>query len=171
LYYQTTSKEYIEFLRDEINGVGGTLTGTGAGGDPPYIAQTDPFFVNLRGWGNAIYDLWLHNGGSAPVQMAQIGDAPAPPCTLDTPQNLVAKGGKRSVALTWDAVPDADGYNIYYAQSGKYTFIDSTTGTTFKDRRLSRGQLYTYVVTAYRTCADDTVIESGYSNEASGTPT
>jgi hypothetical protein len=69
LYYQTTSKEYIEFLRDEINGNGDTLQGTGAGGDPPYLVQTDPFFSNLKGWGDAIWDLWLHNGGSAPVVM------------------------------------------------------------------------------------------------------
>ncbi len=69
LYYQTTSKEYIQFLRDEVNGVGGTLTGTGAGGDQPYLVQTDPFFSNLKGWGDAIWDLWLHNGGSAPVVM------------------------------------------------------------------------------------------------------
>jgi hypothetical protein len=170
LYYQTTSKEYIEFLRDEINGDASTLVGNGAGGDPPYIVQSDPFFTNLKGWGNAIYDLWLHNGGSAPVQMAQIGDAPAPPCTIDTPQNLVATGGKRSVKLNWDPVTDAEGYNVYYAQSGKYTFIDSTTGTSFNDRRLTRGQVYTYVVTAYRTCPAGGEIESDYSNEASASP-
>jgi hypothetical protein len=171
LYYQTTSKEYIEFLRDEINGVGGTLVGNGVAGDPPYIAQTDPFFANLKGWGDAIYDLWLHNGGSAPVQMAQIGDAPAPPCTIDTPQNLVATGGKRSVKLSWDDVADAEGYNVYYSQSGKYTFIDSTTGASFTDRRLNRGQVYTYVVTAFRTCpSDNSILESGYSNEASASP-
>jgi hypothetical protein len=67
LYYQTTSKEYIEFLRDEINGDADTLQGNGAGGDPPYLVQTDPFFSNLKGWGDAIWDLWLHNNGSAPV--------------------------------------------------------------------------------------------------------
>lgn len=170
LYYQTTSKEYIEFLRDEINGDATTLTGTGAGGDPAYIVQTDPFFANLKGWGNAIYDLWLHNGGSAPVQIAQIGDAPAPPCTIETPQNLVATGAKRSVKLSWDPVTDAEGYNVYYAQNGKYTFIDSTSGTSYTDRRLTRGQVYTYVVTAFRTCPAGGEIESSYSNEASATP-
>jgi hypothetical protein len=69
LYYQTTSREYIEFLRDEINGNGNTLQGIGAGGDPPYLVQSDPFFSNLKGWGDAIWDLWLHNNGSAPVVM------------------------------------------------------------------------------------------------------
>lgn len=70
LYYQTTSREFIEFLRDEINGVGGTLTGTGAGGDPPYIAQTNDWFSGLAAWGDTIWQLWEHNKdvpGAAPV--------------------------------------------------------------------------------------------------------
>jgi PKD repeat protein len=42
LYYQTTTKEYVEFLRDE----------------------------NVTNhWGNTLYDLWLANGKSAPVAM------------------------------------------------------------------------------------------------------
>ena len=72
LYYQTTSREFIEFLRDEINGTGGTLTGPGAGGDPAYIAQTDPWFSGLAAWGDTIWQLWDHNKnvpGAAPVLM------------------------------------------------------------------------------------------------------
>ena len=73
LYYQTTSREFIEFLRDEINGTDNTtLTGTGAGGDPPYIAQTDPFFSGMAAWGDTIWQLWEHNKdipGAAPVLM------------------------------------------------------------------------------------------------------
>jgi hypothetical protein len=72
LHYQTTSREFIEFLRDEINGTNGTLTGTGAGGDPPYIAQTDDWFSGLAAWGDTIWQLWEHNKdvpGAAPVLM------------------------------------------------------------------------------------------------------
>jgi len=72
LYYQTTSREFIEFLRDEINGTGGTLFGTGAGGDPAYIAQTDPWFSGLAAWGDTIWQLWERNRGvpgAAPVLM------------------------------------------------------------------------------------------------------
>ena len=72
LYYQTTSREFIEFLRDEINGTGGTLTGTGKGGDPPYIVQTNDFFSALAAWGDTIWQLWEHNKdlpGAAPVLM------------------------------------------------------------------------------------------------------
>ena len=74
LYYQTTSREYVEFLRDEINGTASTLIGTGAGGDPPYLAQTDPFFGSLKAWGDTIWQLWRHNrqvAGAAPVLMTR----------------------------------------------------------------------------------------------------
>ncbi len=101
--------------------------------------------------------------------MAQVGDAPAPPCTISTPVNLQATAGKRSITLTWDLVTGAEGYNVYYSQNGKYTFKSGTTATTYKDTRLNRGQTYIYVVTAYRTCADGTIMESDYSNEASET--
>jgi hypothetical protein len=167
LYYQTTSMEYIEFLRDEINGDASTLSSpTPSGETNAYIVQSDPFFANLKGWGNAIWDLWLHNDGAAPVVMASVGDTPTPPCSVDAPTNLVATPGKRSVSLTWDAVTSADGYNIYYSQSGKYTFIKSTTSTSFKDTKLVSKQTFYYVVTAYKICTDQTKIESDYSNEA-----
>jgi len=169
LYYQTTSKEYIEFLRDEINGDAMTLTSPTPSGEPQaYIVQTDPFFSNLKGWGNAIYDLWLHNEGSAPVQMEWVGDAPAPPCTIDAPTGLsgkyVKKGGG-AIELTWNEVADAEGYNVYYSQGGKYTFIDSTTNTKYLDKNVIKGQAYTYVVTAYKTCPEGGTVESDYSNE------
>jgi hypothetical protein len=87
LYYQTTSREYIEFLRDEINGTASTLTGTGAGGDPPYIVQTDSFFSKLAKWGDTIWNLWTHNmnvDGAAPFLMSQATfslSTPASTCT------------------------------------------------------------------------------------------
>ncbi|MFC1783829.1 hypothetical protein ACFL02_09640, partial [Planctomycetota bacterium] len=45
LYYQGTSREYIEFLRDEINGSANTLSSPTPSGElNAYIIQTDPFF-------------------------------------------------------------------------------------------------------------------------------
>lgn len=71
LNYQTTSREYIEFLYNEINGTSeGTLSGTGAGGNPPYLIQTDSFFTGLSAWGGTIWDLWYSNRnspGGAPI--------------------------------------------------------------------------------------------------------
>ncbi len=60
LYYQGTSREYVQFLRDEINGTGGTLPNNGSN---PYIIQTDPFFAKLKAWGDTIWELWRHNHG------------------------------------------------------------------------------------------------------------
>jgi len=73
LYYQTTSREYVAFLRDEINGTADTLAGSGAGGDPAYLIQTDAWFAKLKAWGNTIWSLWENNKtlpGAAPVLMA-----------------------------------------------------------------------------------------------------
>jgi hypothetical protein len=68
LYYQTTSREYIEFLRDEINGNADTLPSSA------YIIQDDPFFTQLKAWGDTIWRLWVNNmdvPGAYPVEMVQ----------------------------------------------------------------------------------------------------
>ncbi len=68
LYYQGVSREYIEFLRDEINGTAGSLRldakgKNPAGGSETYTVQSDPFFAQLKGWGDSIWELWHHNHG------------------------------------------------------------------------------------------------------------
>jgi hypothetical protein len=64
LYYQGTSREYIEFLRNEINGTSATLSSPTPSGEPSaYVIQTDPFFAKLKAWGNVIWQLWYHNHG------------------------------------------------------------------------------------------------------------
>ncbi len=76
VYYQTTSREYVEFLRDEINGTG-QLTLPAAS----YIVQTDPFFTGLRRWGDTIFALWMNNkdkDGGRPFLMTQASWPPAP---------------------------------------------------------------------------------------------
>jgi hypothetical protein len=163
LFYQTTSKEYVEFLRNEIAGTATTLP-TGS-----YIAQTDPYFSTLKDWGKALYDLWLHNGGAAPVLLASVGTTP--PCDApNVPASLTATGAKKSVQLAWQAVTDATGYKLYYAQGGKYTLRATVTGTNYTDSGLAFGQTYCYVVTAYKSCTGSTG-ESGYSNQACAVPT
>jgi hypothetical protein len=69
LYYQTTSREYVEFLRDEINGTGKLTLPANA-----YVAQTHPFFTRLKAWGNTIFQLWDRNknvDGGKPFLMTQ----------------------------------------------------------------------------------------------------
>jgi hypothetical protein len=165
LYYQTTSKEYIEFLRDQINGTGNTLSSPTPSGEPAaYIVQTDPYFSTLKDWGKAIWDLWLHNGGAAPVLMTSLGTA-APCVPPATPTGLTATGAKKSVKLAWTAVSRATSYKIYYAQGGKYTLRATVTGPSYTDRGLLAGQTYCYAVTAATAC------ESGYSATACAVPT
>jgi hypothetical protein len=84
LYYQTTSREYVEFLRDEINGTGRLTLPAGA-----YIIQTDPFFAKLKAWGSTIWQLWTHNmnvPGAAPFLMTSFTVTAAPtPTVTPTP--------------------------------------------------------------------------------------
>lgn len=76
LVYQTTSREFVEFLRDEIKGVADSLSSPTPSGEPQaYIIQTDPFFTNLKAWGDAIWQLWDHNrevDGAKPFQMVEM---------------------------------------------------------------------------------------------------
>jgi len=177
LYYQGTSREYIEFLRDEINGNASTLPWDPATEPNPYIIQTDPFFAQLKEWGTTIWDLWWHNHGLdgtgiplegiVPFAMTQAewGTAPPPACdTPGIPQNLTAVGGKRLVTLSWSAGSPAPltGYNIYYDQAGKLlliTTVDAAT-TTFTDTGLMNGTEYCYVVTALNDCDGDGIVDT-----------
>ena len=67
--------------------------------------------------------------------------------------------------LTWDAVPGAESYNVYRAESedGPYTRINSTTATSYTNTGVRDGVTYYYKVTAV-----NGVGESAYSNVVSG---
>ena len=175
LYYQTTSREYIEFLRDQINGTATTLdTPTPAGEASAYIVQTDPFFSQLKAWGNTIWSLWTNNmniPGAAPYLMASVTAGsppppPPPPCVMPgTPANLTATAGKKKVTLKWAAGSPAplSGYRIYYLQSGKLQFKAgvSAATTTYTDSGLVSRSQYCYVVTAWNDCNDNGVFDAG----------
>ncbi|UCH35816.1 MAG: fibronectin type III domain-containing protein [Armatimonadota bacterium] len=179
LYYQTTSREYIEFLRDEINGAGNiTLPTTPFIPGPPdpanYIIQSDPFFTGLKAWGDTIWQLWTHTmsvPGAAPFLMAQaIVGAGGGPCNAPVPALLTATPGHTQVVLTWSdehtADPGVVGYNLYYDQLGKAQLIAQLgLVTSYTDAGLTNGQQYSYKVTSrYAAC------ESGYSNVLSAIP-
>jgi hypothetical protein len=174
LYYQTTSREYIEFLRDEINGSGNlTLSSpTPSGEANAYVVQSDPFFGQLKAWGDTIWNLWTHNmnvDGAAPFLMTS-ATAGTPPtgCTAPTPTLLSATPGHTEVTLAWsdESTNGATGYKVYYDQSGKAQLIaDAGNNTTYIDTGLTNGVEYCYKVTAY-----DATCESGYSNILCATP-
>jgi hypothetical protein len=187
LYYQGTSREYIEFLRDEINGDSKlTLPTTpwvqGPGDPQHYIIQSDPFFAQLSAWGNVIWELWLHNHGLGatqptngpvkgivPFQMTQATLGVGGGCTAPIPAELTATSGDKQVILAWQVPDDPDiiGSRLYYDQSGKAQLIaDLPVSTnTYTDTGLTNGQEYCYKVTSYY--AD---CESGFSNIICATP-
>jgi len=169
LYYQTTSREYVEFLRDEINGTAQTLTGTGAGGDAPYVILTDPFFSQLKDWGDTIWNLWTHNmdiPGAAPFLMTQATYGSTGGCGASVPTLISAIPGHTQVALEWSSADGATGYQVYYDQAGKAQLVaDAGSTTTYTDTGLTDGVEYCYKITAY-----DATCESGYSNILCATP-
>jgi hypothetical protein len=176
LYYQTTSREYIEFLRDEINGNLANQTLPGGA----YVIQTDPFFSQLKAWGDTIWNLWTHNmniDGAAPFLMASATHGEPPTgCTAPTPALASATPGHSEVALAWSLqTPDAmvAGYKVYYDQAGKAQLVHDTVGdadplaTSFTDTGLTNGLEYCYKVTSYY----DATCESGFSNMLCAIPT
>lgn len=125
LYYQTVSKDYVVFLRDE------NVT---------------------NDWGNRFYDLWSSNGKSAPVVMASesiilgsIVDTEAP----TAPSNLTARAASSSeIDLSWTASTDnigVTGYEIYRNDVS----AAMVAGTSYPDQNLSPETTYSYYVIAY----------------------
>jgi hypothetical protein len=177
LYYQTTSREYIEFLRDEIKGTGNLTLSSPTPSEEPeaYIIKDDPFFSQLKAWGDTIWNLWTHNmnlDGAAPFLMtsATVGTAPTG-CIAPTPTLISATGGHTLVDLGWSdesANTSVAGYKVYYDQAGKAQLIsDAGMVTTYQDTGLTNGVEYCYKVTSYY----DPTCESGYSNIVCAIPT
>jgi hypothetical protein len=146
LYYQTTSREYIEFLRDEINGTATTLSSPTPSGLPQaYVIQTDPWFAQLKAWGNTLWQLWDHNKnvpGGAPYLMAAesvvgggpvaAGQTPNGATVPGTPLTIVMEPSG-DVTLSWGTsclIGDTD-YEIYEGTVGSYSShapVSCTTG-------------------------------------------
>jgi hypothetical protein len=168
LYYQTTSREYIEFLRDEINGTGNLTLSSPTPSEEPeaYVVQTDPFFDGLKAWGDTIWNLWTHNmnvDGAAPFLMtsAAIG-VPPTVCTAPTPTLDLATPGNQQIDLTWNDLstdPEVTGYRVYYDLAGKGQWIADIIDPavfTYTDSGLINGLQYCYKVTStYAACESD----------------
>ncbi|MFO8006838.1 MAG: PA14 domain-containing protein, partial [Candidatus Brocadiia bacterium] len=102
-------------------------------------------------------------------QLYSSGGDTTPPAD---PTGLSATAGDGQVSLNWDdnTEGDLDSYNVYRdtASGGPYTQIATGVATSdYTDTGVTNDTTYYYVVTAVDTSSN----ESGYSNEASATPT
>lgn len=111
LQYQTASRPYVEFLRDQNT----------SGPDPK-----DPDYPNAPSRGQKIHDFWSQYGKSAPVDM--VSDAAAIPVT-QAPSNLAAltaAPGHNRVQLDWQLPPGAVGVHILRMDWMDYPEFGST---------------------------------------------
>jgi fibronectin type 3 domain-containing protein len=83
------------------------------------------------------------------------------------PSNLAATPGNQQAKLVWDDVGGTEGYSVYRSVTpgGPYSFIGTSTVSTYTDSGLTNGTLYAYVVAAHVNG-----VQSLYSNEAKAIP-
>lgn len=78
-----------------------------------------------------------------------------------------AKGSKKNVALEWDYITGAEGYEIYRATSknGKYSKIKTiTSGTSYTDKSIKSNKTYYYKIRSYMHTENGKIHYSGYSS-------
>ena len=132
LYYQTISRDYVEFLRDE------NVT---------------------NDWGQRFYNAWLSAGKSTPELMAMATWGTPPPDTTPptAPTSLTAAAASRSqVNLSWQVASDNLGVAGYFIYRDSQQ-VAQTTATSFSDKGLKGNTLYCYYVTAYDAAANQSI--------------
>jgi alpha-L-rhamnosidase len=115
-------------------------------------------FDHVQGAGSQAYVVWTVGSGS--YQFAWN--------VFSAPTGLAAVAGNGQVTLSWNAVPNATGYNVKHSTtSGNgYTIAaGGVTGTNFNDVGLSNNTTYYYAVSAVNGGN-----ESANSSEVSATP-
>jgi len=110
---------------------------------------------------NRVYSLTSASIASAFLQVV-------PGAVPSTPTGLAAVSGNAQVALTWNAVSGATGYNVKRSTTngGPYTNVAANnTSTSYTNTGLTNGTVYYYVVTALNASG-----ESPVSLQVSATP-
>jgi fibronectin type 3 domain-containing protein len=98
-------------------------------------------------------------------------EASATPLAVPTaPAGLVATAGNTQVGLSWTASTGATSYNVYRGTTSggesSTAIVTGLTTTSYTNTGLTNGTAYYYTVAAV-----NSIGTSGYSNEASATPT
>ena len=134
LYYQTASKDYVEFLKNE------NRTNT---------------------WGTDLHNAWAATGKSAPVLMETVSSTPAGGVNPTAPLSLTETGSNfNQVSMQWlaPATGTADSYTVYRDGSAIATGV---TTTTYADGGVQPSTTYQYSVTAvkgsYESSASNTI--------------
>ena len=110
-----------------------------------------------------------YNNQSNPSTFYSVGAAATTGGSPPAPTGLMATPGNAQVSLTWNASLGTVSYNVYGSTSSGGPYSQIATGittTSYTNMGLTNGTTYYYVVTAVNANG-----ESGYSNQASATPT
>jgi hypothetical protein len=70
---------------------------------------------------------------------------PRPP--LAPPENVKGSAGTQGITITWDAVPDAQIYQVYRSvHSGEFAFLEQTLTTQYLDKGAVEPGIYSYKI-------------------------
>ena len=104
----------------------------------------------------------IHDRALADAEIAALAN----PATPRAPGGLTVAAGDGKVALSWNAVDGATGYNVYRSTGEGYVLIATgLTAAAFTDDSAVNGTAYRYVVTATNAAG-----ESAFSSVLSATP-
>lgn len=93
--------------------------------------------------------------------------------TLTTPSVTKVTTSSTAIKIQWGAVSGADGYRVYRKAPGatKWSQVAKTTATSYTDKNVKVGSIYTYTVRAYRGGTLSAYNTSGWVGVILKTPT
>ena len=152
IYKATSSSGTYDYVG---NSTSGTYTNTG-------LTTGKTYYYKIRAY---------HIEGTNKVYGNASGYTSAKP-ELSTPGSFMAQSQSyNSIKLSWKAVSGASGYTIYRATSekGTYSYVGTTSSTSYTNTGIETGKKYYYKVRAYRT-QGSAKVNSNYTLVQSATP-